>query len=97
MARFPGPLSLTSTSPFVGRSAELEFLRTLAATAGGEERRVVLIAGEAGSGKSRLVREFAVDAASAGVLVLYGACDGSSTPIRSVRAGARPPHARDRA
>ena len=72
---FPGPLSLTSTSPFVGRSAELEFLRTLVATAAGEERRVVLIGGESGSGKSRLVREFAVDAASAGVLVLYGACD----------------------
>ena len=75
MARFPGPLSLTSTSPFVGRSAELEFLRTLVSTAAGEERRVVLIGGESGSGKSRLVREFAVDAASAGVLVLYGACD----------------------
>ncbi len=75
MARFPGPLSLTSTSPFVGRAAELEFLRTLVATAAGEERRVVLIGGESGSGKSRLVREFAVDAAGAGVLVLYGACD----------------------
>ena len=36
---------------------------------------MVLIGGESGSGKSRLVREFAVDAASAGVLVLYGACD----------------------
>jgi DNA-binding CsgD family transcriptional regulator/tetratricopeptide (TPR) repeat protein len=74
MANLFGPLSLTSTSPFVGRSAELEFLRTLVSTAG-EERRVVLIGGEPGSGKSRLVREFAVDAASAGVLVLYGACD----------------------
>ena len=75
MANLFGPLSLTSTSPFVGRSAELEFLRTLVSTAAGEERRVVLIGGESGSGKSRLVREFAVDAASAGVLVLYGACD----------------------
>ena len=75
MARFPGPLSLASTSPFVGRSAELELLRTLVPTAAGEERRVVLIGGESGSGKSRLVREFAVEAASAGALVLYGACD----------------------
>src|SRR6185436_18547572 len=47
----------------------------LVSRAAGEERRVVLVGGEPGSGKSRLVREFAVDAASAGVLVLYGACD----------------------
>ena len=31
--------------------------------------------GEAGSGKSRLVREFAAEAEAAGALVLYGACD----------------------
>jgi DNA-binding CsgD family transcriptional regulator/tetratricopeptide (TPR) repeat protein len=69
-----GPLSLASTSPFVGRSGELELLRTLVPTAG-EGRRVVLVGGESGSGKSRLVREFAAEAASAGALVLYGACD----------------------
>src|SRR6185437_9930252 len=33
------------------------------------------IGGEAGSGKSRLVHEFAREAAAAGALVLYGACD----------------------
>src|SRR5438067_5214770 len=43
--------------------------------AAGEGRRVVLLAGEPGSGKSRLVRELASEAASDGVLVLYGACD----------------------
>ena len=41
----------------------------------GEGRRVVLVGGEAGSGKSRLVREFGTAAARAGALVLYGACD----------------------
>ena len=41
----------------------------------GEGRRVVLLGGEAGSGKSRLVREFAAEAAGDGALVLYGACD----------------------
>lgn len=43
--------------------------------AGGEGPRVVLVGGEAGSGKSRLVREFARDVARDGALVLYGAGD----------------------
>jgi DNA-binding CsgD family transcriptional regulator/tetratricopeptide (TPR) repeat protein len=43
--------------------------------ADGEAGRVVLLGGEAGSGKSRLVREFAGEAAREGALVLYGACD----------------------
>ena len=41
----------------------------------GEGRRVALLAGEPGAGKSRLVREFAGSAAEDGALVLYGACD----------------------
>ncbi len=75
MSELPGPLRLTSTFPFVGRSAELEGLRAL--MPGGEEGggRVVLVGGEAGSGKSRLVREFAAEAAAGGALVLYGSCD----------------------
>ena len=56
-------LASTSTFPFVGRSAELETLRTLMPRAEGEGRRVVLLGGEPGSGKSRLVREFAGEAA----------------------------------
>src|SRR3954468_20858589 len=75
MPDLPGSLRLTSTFPFVGRAAELERLRTLMPTADGEGRRVVLLGGEPGSGKSRLVREFAAEAAGAGTLVLYGACD----------------------
>jgi predicted ATPase len=73
----PGSLRPTSTSPFVGREGELEKLRTLMPRAEGEGRRVALLAGEPGAGKSRLTREFAARAASEGVLVLYGACDAA--------------------
>ena len=75
MHDLPGSLRLTSTFPFVGRAAELEALRSLMPIAEGEGRRVVLVGGEPGSGKSRLVREFATTAADDGALVLYGACD----------------------
>jgi DNA-binding CsgD family transcriptional regulator/tetratricopeptide (TPR) repeat protein len=71
----PGPLRPTSSSPFVGRAGELEKLRTLMPRAKGERRRMVLLAGEPGAGKSRLAREFASQAAIEGALVLYGACD----------------------
>src|SRR5436190_1466193 len=75
MYELPGSLSLISTFPFVGRSSELETLRALMPMAEAEGRRVVLLSGEPGSGKSRLVREFAAEAAGSGALVLYGACD----------------------
>ena len=48
MHDLPGPLHDTSPFPFVGRSAELERLRTLMPRADGEGRRVVLLGGEAG-------------------------------------------------
>src|ERR687884_835465 len=75
MPDLPGSLRLPSTFPFVGRSAELALLRTLLPRAEGEGRRVALLGGEPGSGKSRLVRELAAEAAADGALVLYGACD----------------------
>ncbi|MFN8188598.1 MAG: AAA family ATPase [Gaiellales bacterium] len=71
----PGPLRLTPSFPFVGRQRQLAALRTLMPAVEGEGRRAVLIGGEAGSGKSRLAREFAREVASGGALVLYGACD----------------------
>jgi DNA-binding CsgD family transcriptional regulator/tetratricopeptide (TPR) repeat protein len=71
----PGSLRALSSSPFVGRTGELEKLRTLMPRAEGERRRVVLLAGEPGAGKSRLAREFAAQVAADGALVLYGACD----------------------
>ncbi len=79
----PGSLRQTSISPFVGRAAELEKLRTLMPRAEGEGRRVALLAGDPGAGKSRLTHEFAVEAAAEGVLVLSGSCDAAvRTPYR---------------
>jgi class 3 adenylate cyclase/tetratricopeptide (TPR) repeat protein len=71
----PGPLTTTPPSPFVGRSNELARLTELLPAGADESLRVALLAGEPGSGKSRLVRELAHDAADEGVLVLYGSCD----------------------
>src|SRR3954470_17086400 len=73
-SRLPGPLRLAPSFPFAGRSRELALLRTLI-PGETESLRFALVGGEAGSGKSRLVREFAHEAAGAGTLVLYGACD----------------------
>src|SRR5882757_889239 len=73
--RLPGSLGSASAYPFVGRGAELGKLRSLMPRAEGEGRLVCLVSGEAGVGKSRLLREFAASAAADGALVLYGACD----------------------
>ena len=68
-------LLLLASSPFVGRSRELMTLRAIVPHAESEGRRIALVGGEAGSGKSRLVREFAREVAEEGVLILTGACD----------------------
>ncbi len=71
----PGSLRLSSPFPFVGRSPELATLRQLMPWADDAGRRIVLLGGEPGAGKSRLAREFAAEAAAEGALVLYGGCD----------------------
>ena len=71
----PGQLRLEPPFPFVGRSSELAALRSLLPQADGEGRRVALLGGEPGGGKSRLVRELAHEAWADGALVLYGDCD----------------------
>src|SRR3954470_17044235 len=73
--KLPGPLRLTPSFPFAGRSRERALLRTLIPRRDDGGLRFALVGGEAGSGKSRLVREFAHDAAAGGAVVLYGACD----------------------
>jgi DNA-binding SARP family transcriptional activator len=78
-ALLPGPLVPTSPFPFVGRAGELAVLRSLLERTAGGEGGLVLLVADAGRGKTRLVREFARQAAGEGVLVLYGACDGAIT------------------
>jgi DNA-binding CsgD family transcriptional regulator/tetratricopeptide (TPR) repeat protein len=75
MAPLPASFRLVPSYPFAGRSRELGALRALLPRAEGEGRRAALVTGDAGSGKSRLVRELAHELAADDVLVLYGACD----------------------
>ncbi|HEY0998166.1 MAG TPA: AAA family ATPase [Streptosporangiaceae bacterium] len=68
----------TPTWPLVGRTAELDILRAAWRAVGrdggrsgiGRSGRVVAIAGEAGSGKTRLIAELRAEAAEAGAAVL---------------------------
>src|SRR5437899_2169911 len=61
--------------PFVGRDAELGILRTCLADARRGRGRVVLLGGEPGIGKSRLVDAAVADARGFGFAVALGACD----------------------
>ena len=70
----PAVLALESEFPFVGRSAEWEGLEAVWFGAGQGRRQAVLIGGEAGTGKTRLVREFAGLVHQRGGVVLYGSC-----------------------
>ena len=71
----PGVMAARSTSPvLVGRGGELAVLDAALAPARRDGRSVVLVGGEAGVGKSRLVREFAARAQASGARVLAGGC-----------------------
>lgn len=66
--------STTSATPFVGRAAEMQRLRATLTTAVESGRAgLVSVVGDAGVGKSRLIREFAEQAAETS-LVLHGRC-----------------------
>lgn len=68
----PGRLADRSVMPYVGREAERAAITAAARAAVAGARRVVLISGEAGLGKTRLVAECARSAHRDGSLVLYG-------------------------
>ena len=71
----PDELLTPIRSPFVGREAELEVVRKEWQLALDGRRRLVVVAGEPGTGKSRLVREFTAGAAASGATVMFGGCD----------------------
>jgi DNA-binding SARP family transcriptional activator len=56
----------------IGREAELARLRAAWAGSGRQGRQLVLVSGEPGIGKTRLVSEFAAEVAGHGGVVLYG-------------------------
>jgi class 3 adenylate cyclase/tetratricopeptide (TPR) repeat protein len=76
-AEIPLPALLAGDGQFffVGRDAELTRLRTLWKESEAGQRRVVLIAGEPGVGKTRLAAEVARAAHAGDAVVLAGRCD----------------------
>ena len=79
-SRHPIPLpdacDVANQGPFAGREAELAALRVLWKEAVSGQRRVVLLSGEPGVGKTRLAVDFACEVYhSEGAVVLFGRCD----------------------
>jgi len=71
----PGRLAAPCTTRFVGRRRELETLTSGWNAAVTGNRRLVLLSGEAGLGKTRLLREFALAVGASGGVVHYGRSD----------------------
>jgi class 3 adenylate cyclase/tetratricopeptide (TPR) repeat protein len=78
----PGRLVATGGTRFVGRARELATMVPACAQAlTGDRRRLVLLAGDPGTGKSALAAELARRLqAEAGALVLHGGCDEELRP-----------------
>ena len=75
-ASIPAPDPLTMHEPFfVGRVAERAAIDAAWRAAEVGHRRVVLVSGDPGVGKTRLVAEAAVAAYERGAIVLFGRCD----------------------
>ena len=68
------PLDVATRTKLVGREEELAFLRDQWQAVEAGRQGLVLISGEAGVGKTRLVEEFAHGLRSRGARVLWGRC-----------------------
>jgi predicted ATPase len=78
---------------FVGRVEELRTLEAARVRAANGEPAVVLVGGEAGVGKTRLVAELAARCAADGTRVLYGGCvpvGGDGLPYAPIVEALRP-------
>ncbi len=83
--------SYLTTAAVVGRAAELERLRALWDDARAAKSRAAIIRGLAGAGKTRLLREFLVEAKLDGALVLEAVCrDRAEAPFAVLRALVEP-------
>ncbi|HEY5878587.1 MAG TPA: BTAD domain-containing putative transcriptional regulator [Nakamurella sp.] len=71
----PSALDVGERVPLAGRGLELRVLATAWAAACAGRSATVLVSGDAGIGKSRLLRECARSAQSEEGIVLYGRCD----------------------
>ena len=79
----------------VGRAAELGLMRELLAEAAAGQSVVLLVSGDAGVGKTRLLTEFSAEAAERGFTVLSGRCAELADtvpylPLADALRGARP-------
>jgi DNA-binding CsgD family transcriptional regulator len=89
--RFPRLLSISPT--FVGRAEELQLLQATRRRAAGGEPTVVLVGGEAGVGKTRLVAELTTRCVAGGTRVLAGGCvpmGGDGLPYAPIVEALRP-------
>jgi DNA-binding NarL/FixJ family response regulator len=75
--------STTPVVPFIGRERELAMLSAASRVAAGGRRRLVLVTGEAGIGKTTLAEVAADAAARSGLRVVWGRCwpDGGAPPL----------------
>jgi class 3 adenylate cyclase len=70
----PPPLLLEESAPLVGRDVQLDQLSRCWHESCGGRRRVAMLVGEPGIGKTRLAAEFCRSAYADGALVLLGRC-----------------------
>jgi DNA-binding SARP family transcriptional activator/tetratricopeptide (TPR) repeat protein len=84
VAPLPSVFVAWAGQPFIGRYDELGRLESLLDDViGSGARRLVVIAGEPGIGKTRLAAKLAVEARANGAVALYGRCDeGLETPFQ---------------
>jgi DNA-binding SARP family transcriptional activator len=77
----PAASECTAGTPFVGRNSELRLLRDQLLQAELAAGRMVLVSGEAGVGKTRLVAELASEARREGAAVLWGGSGGHANHL----------------